>query len=103
MNEKDLVEIKNNDGPRVYIPKPDFAYNPLRDWPRNDNCFCGSLKKFKRCHLDKLEHAVPKAMITHLRLYVKRFVEGQIVEKLNLYPQMLLPEFRHEVEVRAEV
>lgn len=38
----------------MFKPKDGYAFNPLRDYPRNEACFCGSLKKFKKCHDGKL-------------------------------------------------
>lgn len=38
----------------LFKPKDGYAWNPLRDYPRNEACFCGSLKKFKKCHDGKL-------------------------------------------------
>lgn len=32
-----------------YYPPPGYAWNPLKQYPRNANCFCGSGRKFKTC------------------------------------------------------
>lgn len=34
----------------AYAPGPGFVLNPLRKFPRNLPCPCGSQKKFKKCH-----------------------------------------------------
>lgn len=36
------------------------CWNPLRNYPRNRVCYCGSKKKFKKCCLPKLEWTVPE-------------------------------------------
>ena len=36
-----------------YEPRKDFAWNPLKGWPRNSPCFCNSGKKAKLCCLPK--------------------------------------------------
>jgi len=46
---------------RVYILKPGYVYNPLKKYPRNGPCICGSGKKFKKCHLDLLPDAITVA------------------------------------------
>ena len=33
----------------VYSPTHGLVFNPLRNWPRNAQCFCGQPKKFKKC------------------------------------------------------
>ena len=38
--------------------KPGYAWNPLKKFPRNVKCFCGSGKKFKNCCLSKLRDIV---------------------------------------------
>lgn len=41
-------------------PRPVYDWNPLRKYPRNRVCFCGSGKKFKNCHVWKLKQALPQ-------------------------------------------
>ncbi len=45
-------------GRMAYQPKSGFAWNQLRDFPRNEPCFCGSKVKFKKCHGDRLKPCV---------------------------------------------
>jgi hypothetical protein len=40
--------------PMVYRPTEGNTWNRLRDFPRNESCFCGSGLKFKRCHATRL-------------------------------------------------
>ncbi len=53
---------------RFIILKEGFTYSPLVDAiPRNAICLCGSGKKWKKCHLHKLEIA----SIPMLRIHVE--------------------------------
>ena len=54
-----------------YKPAPGFAYNPLLSYPRNDECFCGSKKKFKKCCLDKIPRVVKKSDAKKYSNYMK--------------------------------
>jgi hypothetical protein len=38
----------------AYRPTKGNTWNRLRDFPRNEACFCGSGQKFKRCHAQRL-------------------------------------------------
>ncbi len=35
-----------------------YAWNPLAKYPRNEDCFCKSRKKFKKCCLPKVQPVV---------------------------------------------
>jgi hypothetical protein len=37
-----------------YAPSAGMAWSPLRDWPRNEACWCGPGVKAKKCHLPVL-------------------------------------------------
>lgn len=37
----------------VFRPKEGRAWNPLSGYPRNEPCWCGSGKKFKKCCLNE--------------------------------------------------
>lgn len=39
-----------------------WSYNPLSSYPRNDPCFCGSLKKSKKCCLNRIPKAIPQEL-----------------------------------------
>lgn len=41
-----------------YKLKPGYIWNPVKKFPRNKSCPCGSLKKFKICCLNKIPHAI---------------------------------------------
>lgn len=40
-------------------PMSDFEFNPLLKYPRNETCYCGSSKKFKKCCLPNELKAIP--------------------------------------------
>jgi hypothetical protein len=42
--------------------EPGFAWNPLRKWPANAPCFCGTTTKAKKCCLPKVRPTIPKKM-----------------------------------------
>jgi hypothetical protein len=41
------------------IPAKGFMWNPIREFPRNDPCPCGSGKKFKKCHRLLMADIIP--------------------------------------------
>lgn len=43
---------------RAYHPRDGQAWNPLREWPRNESCFCRSGKKAKKCCLPAIQVTV---------------------------------------------
>lgn len=53
-----------------------YRWNPYAEYPRNSDCPCGSQKKFKKCHLDKLHKTVKEEDYAELKEmvdYAKRF------------------------------
>lgn len=40
---------------RVYRLKDGMEYSPTSEIPRNAKCLCGSGKKWKVCHMDRLK------------------------------------------------
>lgn len=42
------------------LAKEELEPHPFKGWPRNLSCFCGSGKKFKRCHEETLPAKCPK-------------------------------------------
>lgn len=59
----------------AYYPKGGRVWNPLRDWPRNYKCFCGSGKKAKSCCLPKVEATVTPQDAAELRKLVAKAVK----------------------------
>lgn len=47
--------------PQQFRPKKGFVANPLRKYPRNDPCLCGSGKKWKRCCEPDMPLYIPKS------------------------------------------
>jgi hypothetical protein len=58
MDEKGIKSEKTET--YVYRCIPGKIWNPLRRYPKNQNCFCGSLLKAKKCCLPHLTEAVSK-------------------------------------------
>lgn len=51
---------------KVYRLKDGMEYSVLKEIPRNTPCLCGSGKKWKKCHMDRLK--VTTHQDTHQRL-----------------------------------
>ena len=86
----------------VYYPKQGMALNPLKTWGRNEECFCGSHKKFKKCHEEKLEHAIPEELCPPLLGMIKTFKSGVKVPAVEVLDVYLLKEFRNGARGRVE-
>ena len=61
----------------LIAPKDGFAWNPLRDYPRNLACFCGSGGKAKRCCLPKQFLTVESKLAGELQKYMNYVKTGQ--------------------------
>ena len=57
---------------------PGFVWNPLRKFPPNLPCFCGSQVKAKNCCLDKLARAVPKKTAAVTQMNWVRILKGEV-------------------------
>jgi len=63
---------KIESGKRVYLSdREGLDWNPMRSYPRNLPCACGSGKKFKRCCRDKMGELIPVERVPN----AKRVVE----------------------------
>lgn len=66
-----------------YIPKKrtmqelneGHAWNPVRGWPPNAECFCKSGKKFKKCCRDKISRTCFASDVEKLTDAVKKALE----------------------------
>lgn len=61
-----------------WIPTPGFAWNPLRDFPVNSPCFCGSERKFKRCCRDYLHEGIEKDKAKWLLDHWEHVIAGRV-------------------------
>lgn len=53
----------------AFSPKKGFVPNPLLSKPRNSNCLCGSMKKWKLCCLPTMPRLIPESEIQdHLEM-----------------------------------
>jgi hypothetical protein len=50
----------------AYAVKQGHVWNPIRSYPRNNPCPCGSGKKFKKCHYKDLPPTLEVASIETL-------------------------------------
>lgn len=54
----------------VYFPTGGNTWNRLRDFPRNEACFCGSGLKFKKCHATRLTACVTEAAAVKIQRFL---------------------------------
>lgn len=57
--------------PGGYVPVEGSAWNPLQKYPRNEPCYCGSGKKFKKCCLPFEPLAIDQAVVESARPHVQ--------------------------------
>jgi len=57
---------------KVQVLKPGAAWNPIKQWPPNKKCFCGSLKKFKKCCRSKIPSAIDAKKAEEFRVGMKK-------------------------------
>lgn len=60
--------------PMVALTREGFAWNPMRDYPRNQPCPCGSQAKFKRCCLPKMAACVPVEKAEKMKHLLKQML-----------------------------
>ncbi len=63
----------------VYKPAEGMTHNPLRKFPRNHTCFCGSGKKFKHCCIKTCPRYVPKDLAEQIKERMKVEVKTALV------------------------
>lgn len=66
--------------PNYITPKPGYQWNPLKKFPRNTLCPCGSKKKFKRCHIDLIAPAVTNAQAKKLKAVLVMAEKGYPID-----------------------
>ncbi len=57
-----------------WSPAENRVWNPLRDFPRNMPCFCGSTTKFKRCCMSKLEDTIEPQQLAPLKAAMAKVI-----------------------------
>ena len=67
------------EGRILYRPQAGHAINPLRQFPRNSKCYCGSGTKFKKCHWGKQPESIPQEWADRITGEWDRIVAGEIV------------------------
>ncbi len=71
---------------RVYHPTEGNAWNPLRAWPRNERCFCGSNIKFKKCHMGKVPECVSEREAEENKKAIEALKKGMTVKLVPKAP-----------------
>ena len=52
----------------ITMPREGMGWNPLRDWPRNETCFCNSGLKAKKCCLNRQPDCIDEKDAHNLRV-----------------------------------
>ncbi len=79
------------------IPLKGFAFNPLATLPRNEPCFCGSGKKFKKCCLDKtIGSTTTTQEASRIKELLKQSKKGDKVTQPTFKVPRALPEIQAE-------
>lgn len=68
---KYIIKVKILKLQKRRLIKADYLENPMLKYPRNNNCWCGSHLKAKKCCLPKQAKALPADMTKPLKMYVK--------------------------------
>lgn len=58
------------------IRRDEVEPHPARKYPRNWPCFCGSGKKFKKCHLEQVPHWILKNEAPRVKAMIDAFKEN---------------------------
>lgn len=94
---EDLGKVKPH---RIhYVPKEGQAFNPLRSWPRNEKCFCGSGLKFKKCCISRTSVTIEADKEPDLRRVMQaRLNAGEALRVLKQAVQPNEPRLKAEQE-----
>lgn len=71
------------------IPLAGHTWNPLKNFPRNEPCFCGSGKKFKKCCLDKMGTTVTIKECENIKKLLKGKGENSVNQPTFKVPRAL--------------
>lgn len=58
-----------------YAPEKTHTWNPFKKYPHNLACYCGSGKKFKKCHANNIPETIPKVQEKEVKAYLERMVK----------------------------
>ena len=70
----------------VWRPHEGRTWNPLRGYPRNNGCFCGSGDKAKKCCMPKLLSTVPAGEAKKIEENWDRILTGHLKVHLDEPP-----------------
>ena len=72
--EQKRLEDKNR-GRMCYVPKPGYVWNPFSKYPNNLPCYCGSGKKFKKCHQATIPLTIQQSQEKEVKDYLNRMIK----------------------------
>lgn len=67
------VKVKHG----AWSPAAGSAWNPLKKWPPNEACWCGSGKKAKKCHLPTVSQCLSLDACKGLQAMMDRGLLGR--------------------------
>lgn len=53
-------------------PREKFKFNPFLKYPRNETCYCGSGKKYKKCCMANEPAAIPEDVVPRATKLIKK-------------------------------
>ncbi len=78
MSERELHRKRQKDsknaGRMAMKPKSGYEWNPFKKYPLNLHCYCGSGKKFKKCHANAIQQCVKSSDVKQIKAYVDKMI-----------------------------
>jgi len=75
-----------NEAQTFKTPPPGYTWNPLKTYPRNAKCFCGSGKKHKICCIGLVLDCCLIEEASKLRIDWERIIKGTVTLTLKIGP-----------------
>lgn len=72
------IKLKSESGVQPQRLMPGYVWNPLKRFPRNHPCVCGSDRKFKSCCEPNLRPAMREAYAKEIIRYWNALVKGEV-------------------------
>lgn len=73
-----IPQIENPRKKYVYRADKGYGWNPLRGFPRNAPCWCGSKSKAKKCCLPFIKDALDDGSVLYLKQNWEKIVSGEL-------------------------
>lgn len=80
----------------VYMLKEGYVWNPIRDYPRNKPCWCGSTRRAKACCLPNAATACTEEEAVRFRAFVDAVKTGKITGQQLLHERLVRDQERAE-------